>query len=400
MSSVVSTSVPSKSKRAAFSTVWLQPALEEAADVPGLDLLEAGGVGQLQMYGGDADLVVPDGGEVGALLVVVARRVVVDVVADAPALVADLDQLVLVEPAPEPRDPRASDLLLRQVRRVDVEDPARREPLEGDLRQPGGEGGRRFEVQLRLGPGVPGAPDAQRDRDARNPDHDPLQGPRDRPGVGYVVAEVLAVVYPRDDDVGHEVHEPQSDEAHAVYRRPRAGVAHDAVGHLALLDVEGATEGDAPPYPAPVAVRGHGQDVAHLLEGLPGREQPRRVYTVVVGQYYAHLTSLIRSRPKRPPSQKRVLILSPHGATTGCGSIFPAARGARVRGDRHLTNYLTRRYGQSRVFAIAYRGCDRGDLARGPLCSWTPQNGSGIAPTTTGSSPTSRSWASASASSA
>src|SRR5918998_1011343 len=250
MSSVVSTSVPSKSKRAAFSTVWLQPALEEAADVPGLDLLEAGGVGQLQMYGGDADLVVPDGGEVGALLVVVARRVVVDVVADAPALVADLDQLVLVEPAPEPRDPRASDLLLRQVRRVDVEDPARREPLEGDLRQPGRELGRGPEVQLRLYPRMPGSPDAKGDRDAWHADHDPLHGPGHRPRVGYVVAEVLAVVYPRDDDVWLEVHETQSHEAHAVNRRPRAGVANDAVGHLALLDVERCAEGYAPPHPA------------------------------------------------------------------------------------------------------------------------------------------------------
>src|SRR5215208_3622537 len=49
-----------------------------------------------------------------------AWRVVVDVVADPPLLVPYLDELVLVEPAPEPGDPRASEPLAGQIRRVDV----------------------------------------------------------------------------------------------------------------------------------------------------------------------------------------------------------------------------------------------------------------------------------------
>src|SRR3712207_6159473 len=139
------------------------------------------------MDGGDADLAVPDRREVGALLVVMARRVVVDVVAHAPLLVADLDKLVLVKAAAEPRDPCALEPAPRHVGRVDVEDAALREPLEGDLGEPGGELRRRSEVQLRfkrrvlLDGLVPRTVYAQRDCDAWHPDDDPLHGPGDRP---------------------------------------------------------------------------------------------------------------------------------------------------------------------------------------------------------------------------
>jgi hypothetical protein len=101
------------------------------------------------------------------------------------------------------------------------------------------------------------------------------------------------VVYPRDDDVGLEVHEPEGDEPHAVDRRPRAGVADYTVRHLTLLHVERAPEGDAPAYPRAVLVRGHRDDVPDLLERTPGRQEPRCLDPVVVGQYYAHSSKLI-----------------------------------------------------------------------------------------------------------
>src|SRR3712207_7914545 len=97
------------------------------------------------------------------------------------------------------RPPRSTLFPYTTLFRSDVEDPALREPLEGHLRQPGRELGHRLEVQLLtaglqeylLGALVPGAVDPQRDRDAWHPDHDPLHGPRDRPRVGYVVADGL-----------------------------------------------------------------------------------------------------------------------------------------------------------------------------------------------------------------
>ena len=80
---------------------------------------------------GDADLIVFDGSEVRTLLLVVARRVVVDVVAHPPPLVPYLDEFVLVEPASEPGDPRTPEPLAGQIGRVDVEDSSRRKTLEG-----------------------------------------------------------------------------------------------------------------------------------------------------------------------------------------------------------------------------------------------------------------------------
>src|SRR5215213_6919952 len=98
----------------------VEAVLEQAVHVPGTDLLEARCVRQLEVDGGDADLIVLDGREVGTLLLVVARGIVVDVVADPPLLVPYLDELVLVEPASEPGDPRTPQLLAGQIRRVDV----------------------------------------------------------------------------------------------------------------------------------------------------------------------------------------------------------------------------------------------------------------------------------------
>ena len=143
----------------------------------------------------------------------------------------------------------------------------------------------------------------KRDGDARDPDDYPLHRPGDRPRIGDVVAQVLPVVYPRDDDVGLEVHEAQGDEPHAIDRGPRAGVACYPVGHLDLLHVERAPERDAPAHPGAVPVGGHGDDVPDPLQGLPGRQKPGSLDAVVVGQYYAHRfqtlrTSRGKSRPK------------------------------------------------------------------------------------------------------
>src|SRR5215208_6963208 len=225
-------------------------------------------------------------------------RVVVDVVAYPPLLVPHLDELVLVESAPEPGDPRASEPLAGQIRRVDVEDSSRRKALERYLHQACREirGGvevetivERYGLLDRL---VPGAVYAKRDCDARDPDHYPLHRTGDRARIGDVVAQVLPVVYPRDDDVRCEVHEPEGDEPHAIDRRPRAGVSGHPVRHLALLNVERAPEGDAPTYSRAVLVRGHGDDVPYFLQRPPGRQKSWSLDPVVVGQYYAHSSKL------------------------------------------------------------------------------------------------------------
>jgi hypothetical protein len=134
--------------------------------VPGSELFDGRRVGKLEVDGGDADLVVLDGGEVGPLLLVTTGGIVVNVVTDPPFVVSHLDELVLVEPPPQPGDPRPPELLARQIRRVDVEDSPRREALIGHLHQARGEIRRRLEVEpvverhVLLGGLVPGAVDA------------------------------------------------------------------------------------------------------------------------------------------------------------------------------------------------------------------------------------------------
>src|SRR5256885_16831106 len=63
--------------------------------------------------------------------------------------------------------------------------------------------------------------------DAGDPEHDALERRRDRPGVGDVVAEVRAVVDPRDDQLRLLTDETQRREAHAVDRRAVRRVAED-----------------------------------------------------------------------------------------------------------------------------------------------------------------------------
>jgi hypothetical protein len=228
------------------------------------------------------------------ILLVPSGRVVVDVVSDPPLVVPYLDELVLVEAPPQPGDPRAPDPLVGQIRCVDVEDSPGGQALVGHLHQARREIRRRLEVEPAVqGHGlidrlVPGTADAERDGDAGDPYHYALHRAGDRPRVGDIVPEVLPVVYPRDDDVGLEVHEAERDEPHAVDRRPRAGVAGHTVRHLALLHVERAPEGDTPAHPGAVLVGGHRDDVTDSLQGAPGRQEPGRLDSVVVGQYYAH----------------------------------------------------------------------------------------------------------------
>src|SRR5215203_2700675 len=106
-----------------------------------------------------------------------AWRVVVDVVAYPPLLVPHLDELVLVEPASEPGDPRASEPLAGQIGRVDVEDSSRRKALERHLHQACREIRGGVEVEpivewyVLLDRLMPGAIYAKRDRDARDADH-------------------------------------------------------------------------------------------------------------------------------------------------------------------------------------------------------------------------------------
>src|SRR5206468_3238535 len=126
-------------------------------------------------------------------------------------------------------------------------DAPRREPPYGGLRELRSEFGYGFEVELHLVVVVPGALDGEGDGDAGDPDHDPLKSRRHRPGVGDVVSQVLSVVYPRDYDVGLEVHEPQSHEPHAIHRRAGAGISDTPVGHLSLLDMERSAKGDSTP---------------------------------------------------------------------------------------------------------------------------------------------------------
>src|ERR687893_57457 len=135
---------------------------EQALYIPGLELFYTGLIGQLQVDGGYADLAVLDRGEVGAFLLVPSRGIVVDVVAHAPLRVPDLDELVGVEPAPELRHPRALELALGHVRRVDRQDAARRELLRGDPREASGETGHGPKVELPFVVVVPGALDGQR----------------------------------------------------------------------------------------------------------------------------------------------------------------------------------------------------------------------------------------------
>src|SRR5215208_3419233 len=148
MSSVVSTSVPSKSKRAALSTAYSRPfsrrsptPQEPSSSMVALSVSSRWtGVTLISSFP-------------------MAARIVVDVVADSPLLLAHLYELVLVEAAAEPRDPGAPEPLSGHVGRVDVEDAALGQPLEGDLGQPGSELGRWPEVQVRLGPCMPRPPD-------------------------------------------------------------------------------------------------------------------------------------------------------------------------------------------------------------------------------------------------
>src|SRR5215203_820021 len=294
-----------------------------------------------------------------------AGRVVVDVVADPPLLVPYLDELVLVEPAPEPGDPRASEPLAGQIRRVDVEDSSRRKALERYLHQACREISGGIEVEPivewyglldRL---VPGAVYAKRDCDARDPDHYPLHRTGDRPRIGDVVAEVLPVVYPRDDDVWLEVHEPEGDEPHAIDRRPRAGVSGHPIRHLALLYVDRAPEGDAPAHPRTVPIRGHGDDVPDLLQGTPSRQKPRSLDPIIVGQYYAHSPKLVAVRKGSDSITLASMTPAPH------------RRSGVIRYRNGLSATLRKKNGQIRPYTVAYRGCDGETYVRSVM-PWTP----------------------------
>ena len=156
--------------------------------------------------------------EVGAGLVVKAGVRAVDPVA-APVLLLALElQLVAVDALAEARHLDAAGLAGRDV---DVEQRRRRQRHVLDaLHQPRDEIGGDLEAEAaveavveRSRAGLLG------DGDRRQPEHDALQRRGDGARVGDVVAEVRAVVDPRDDEVGLEVLD-QPEAAPAARSRP------------------------------------------------------------------------------------------------------------------------------------------------------------------------------------
>ena len=266
---------------------------EHAVELPGPDGVEAGAVGQVEVQGADGDPALGDRREVGALLVLERGLEAVDLVAAARALgvLVDQLQLVVVEALAEVGDLDARRLARRAV---DVDQRVVGDRVLRDAaHQLGGERGRDLEVELAAEAEVH-LPRARllRDRDRRDAEHDPLERGGHGPRVGDVVAEVGAVVDPRDDQVGlllagqAEVGEPD-----AVHRGPVGREAGRAVVEGDLLDPQRRAGGDRAGRRAAVRVRGdHAQlELGHLGERAAKGLQPLRPYAVVVRDQDAHV---------------------------------------------------------------------------------------------------------------
>jgi hypothetical protein len=129
-----------------------------------------------------------------------------------------------------------------------------------------------------------------RDRECRDPEHDPLERGGDGAGVGDVVAEVGAQVDARHDQLGLGVEQPERGESHAVDGRPVGRVSDRSVAEVVLLDRERLPGRDAARRRAAVRVGGdHGQvHVGHLEQGAPRGVQADRLDPVVVREENLH----------------------------------------------------------------------------------------------------------------
>ena len=197
--------------------------------------LELAVVGEVEVDRGDRDPAAGDRGEIGAALVLERRLEAIDLVAPpSRAVLFDQLQLVVVEPLAEPRQLDPADLARGAV---DVDQRPRRHRLGDQLADDlAADRGRHREVELAAG--VAHATDARLlgDGDGGQPEHQPLERRRHGARVGDVVAEVGAVVDPRDDQVGTLAEQAEVGEAHAVDRGALGREADRAVVELDLLD--------------------------------------------------------------------------------------------------------------------------------------------------------------------
>ncbi len=263
-------------------------------------------VGEVEVDRRDRDAPLRDGQQIGPLDLFEARLPAVDLVAAPDARLLDQLQLVVVDAFAELRhlDPGR---LARGA--VDVDQRRRRHRLR---RQPADQLGceRRGDAEVELAADVAhaAAGGLLGDRHRRDAEHDPLEGSGDGARIGDVVAEVGAVVDPRDDQVGTAPDQPELGEADAVDRRPVRRVAAIAVAELDLLHGQRRAGRDAARRGAAVGVRGDHLDLdpVDLAQRPPRGLQAGSRDAVVVGQKNAH-TGDFRRRRGPLPSRTRGL---------------------------------------------------------------------------------------------
>ena len=221
-------------------------ALEQRGEVVVAQRLHAVLGRQVEVQRGDRDPAGGDGGEVGARLVVVHRRVAVDAVELAAVVLLDQVEPVLVDALAQPRD-----LDARRSRRPgtlmfsSVPFGSGTSSSRSTTRAANAAAGVEVERVGRAGSPSPALGDCWETAMPGMPEHDALQRGGDRARVGDVVAQVGAVVDAGDDQVGLEaLDQPERGEPHAVHRRAVAGVAHGAVVELDLAHPQRAAERD------------------------------------------------------------------------------------------------------------------------------------------------------------
>ena len=171
------------------------------------------------------------------------------------------------------------DELVRQIGHVDVEDRRLQRRALDAHHQLGGDARRSGVVPagIRL--------DHQRDRDGRQSQEAALDRGRDGAGIQHVVAEVRAVVDPRDDHVVVVVEQPGDGQMHAIRRRAVADVV--SIGVM-LKHAQRYVEREGIAGAAAITIRRDDGDVRQRLQCLGEREQTVRAITVVVTDQDLH----------------------------------------------------------------------------------------------------------------